>query len=446
MNLLDYVKKIDFRNLNLIDEDLRELAIVRKLLLELSKIFYRDTTFFLNKENLQERSRIYNKKIKINMVNDFSIVCNTYSQIVNDLLNTIFKIQSELISPNSDTYRHVDIIITTASGKRYIVDPLMDLVNFQSGMRTTEFASEMKFAKQYKDKFEFENIAFLKEDEINKIDEVIGYKNGIYVDDFLNLISDDFSDMKNFLRKNPKLSAELLKNERTIINENSNKPLEQKLDIISLKIYSGQNFHSIADLIIYIKKINEILLSNNEIQRLLIKSFFIDSKDIKNKKLLSFFKSCENRKRGVMVNLDDLNYIYTFGTNDFLKLTQENWNSLVKENNIFIKEVYHVKMLQSMKNYGVDRNLLHHSEFLRLFSLIEKNSEKNNINLLEYVKLDETFVEVNYERRLKFFIENNTLAILDIEKNEKFNVEYSDEGRKINYIKTYFPRKTTCTT
>ena len=54
MNLFDYFNNnIHIDKINNIDEDVRELAIVRYVMKEASKMFYRDYTFFLDKENIK---------------------------------------------------------------------------------------------------------------------------------------------------------------------------------------------------------------------------------------------------------------------------------------------------------------------------------------------------------------------------------------------------------
>lgn len=45
---------------------------------------------------------------------------------INDIYNK--EIDSELISPFDDKFRHVDLIIKTKKGNRYIVDPLTALI------------------------------------------------------------------------------------------------------------------------------------------------------------------------------------------------------------------------------------------------------------------------------------------------------------------------------
>ena len=124
MNLFDYFKdNVNIDKIKNIDEDIRELAIVRYVMKEASKMFYRDYTFFLDKENIEDRESIYNKEIDLNNIQDFAIVCKSYCNIIKNLLKCVYNIDTELVSPFEDKFRHVDLLIKTKNGKKYIVDP-----------------------------------------------------------------------------------------------------------------------------------------------------------------------------------------------------------------------------------------------------------------------------------------------------------------------------------
>jgi len=185
VNLYKYVKQtINLEVIEKLNEDKYELAITRNVLKKLSDIFYRDYTFFLNKENLVDRTDIYNKKIDIKNIEEFSIVCKTYCEIIKEILKENYDINSELISPFSDEFRHVDLMITTKDGKKYIIDPLSDLVEMQVGLKTNNFASKIYYDKNYKKIYK--EISFLTDEELEEIDDKIGYKNGSkYLDDHL---------------------------------------------------------------------------------------------------------------------------------------------------------------------------------------------------------------------------------------------------------------------
>ena len=75
MDLYKYIKEnIDIEKTYKLSDDKYELAIVRMILKELSKFFYRDYIFFLNKENLQDRKAIYDKEFDLSNIEDFEEV------------------------------------------------------------------------------------------------------------------------------------------------------------------------------------------------------------------------------------------------------------------------------------------------------------------------------------------------------------------------------------
>ena len=62
MNLYKYIEqKIQLKEIEKLPKDRYEIAIVRSTLKNLSNLFYRDYTFFLNKENLIDAVSFGNK-------------------------------------------------------------------------------------------------------------------------------------------------------------------------------------------------------------------------------------------------------------------------------------------------------------------------------------------------------------------------------------------------
>ena len=70
---------------------------------------------------------------------------------------------------------------------------------------------------------------------------------------------------------------------------------------------------------------------------------FCDEKDIKNQELKEIFKSGRTRKRGIAVRFKNKNYIFSLNSKSLI-YEDEEWESLVKENGIFIKKDYILKI------------------------------------------------------------------------------------------------------
>lgn len=436
MNLYNYVKgKIKIERINQLKGDYKELAIVRYVLKETSKLFYRDYTFFLNKENIKERYILYNKKIDLNNINDYSIVCKSYCLIISELLKE-YDVDSELISPFNDTFKHVDLLIKTKNGNKYIVDPLTDLIEIQTGLKTNNFTSKEYYESNYTKIFN--DISFLSEVELEQIDEKIGYKNSAnYLDNYLDEINTCFENIEEFLKKNKEIAIDLTGHEYDGKQLSDNEKIEFKLKYI-LKYFNNRKYlNGFVDLVMFSNIVIDKLFSPEEKNKIHAYNFFVDEKDLKSQELTNVLKDERTRKRGRVLSFNGKNYIFSLNK-ETLNYDDSEWEKIIEENNIFIKQEYRVQLLKYLKNNGVDRNIVHNNEFLRLFKKFETyllNSGKS----LEEIKLENIIIQDGMiitkikEKYILFKIEDGNLVIKDYEKNQKHIVFYGDEGRNISY-------------
>lgn len=210
MNLFEYMdRKVIIDDIKQFEGDFYELAIARKVIIEAAKIFYRNHTFFMDKENIKAREKLYNKEIDVRNIDDFSIVCNTYCRIIGEVLKENYDIDTELISPHKDKFRHVDLLLKTKKGSKYILDPLMDLERMQIGLKPDSFASKEEYDRFYVGKID--GVSFLTDEELRLIDDSIHYTiNGMYIDDSLDMLREDFDNLETVLMENDFLAEELL--------------------------------------------------------------------------------------------------------------------------------------------------------------------------------------------------------------------------------------------
>ena len=348
MNLYKYIKQnVELKEIATLPKDKYEIAITRSILKKLSNLFYRDYTFFLNKENLLDRKDIYNKKFDITYIEDFSIVCKTYCEIVKNILKENYGIDSELISPYSDEFRHVDLMIRTKTGKRYIVDPLSDLVEMQVGLKTNNFASKKYYDKTYKGIYE--EISFLTDDELEEIDDKIRYKSGnSYLNDSLNKIKSHLDNSN----KEQSISTE----------EERDKIIGDKLKYICEHLNNRNRINGIVDLVMYINVVIKQIFSTEEQKRIQVLNFFVDEKDIVNQELDSLLDKKKKRHRGVIIKVG--NKCFIIGLNTLFKEYSNNeWNEIADKNKIFIRPKFNVLLLEYLKKNGADRNIVHNNEF-----------------------------------------------------------------------------------
>lgn len=436
MNLYKYInEKIDLDIISDFKDEIYELAIVRMLLKELSKLFYRDYTFFLNKENLDDREAIYNKGYDLHDFQDFSVTCKRFSRIVVDLLKSNYNIDAEIISSTDDKFRHVDVLIKTKNGKRYIVDPLTDLIEIQVGLKTNNFASKEYYDNTYSQSIE--DISFLTEDELEEIDDKIKYTpDVVYLDEFLLYLKEKLDNIEELLKQNDRLSVELLGEKYDGRELSENERTELKLKFISKFFNNRKNLNGTVDLLMFANFIVKKIFLSQEQENIFINSFFVDKKDLDNTDLKRMLKGRENRKRGVVITYNGKNYVFSLNSRA-IEYTGEEWKKIVEKNKIFIRPKYPVKLLKYLKNNGVDRNLVHNNEFLRLFSIFE-NRLLNSGKSIEDIKRENVLIRDGMvltkigKKNISYKIENGNLVIEDYKRNLKHIIFYKDEGRNIS--------------
>lgn len=437
MNLYDYFKEnIQMNRIKDFNGDTYELALVRYVMRETSKLFYRNYTFFLNKENINDRDSIYNKEIDLSNIQDFSIVCKSYCDILRELLKQIYEIDSEVISAYNDRFRHVDLLIKTKGGNNYIVDPLTDLIEMQAGLRTNNFASKKYYENSYIGILD--NVKFLTEDELEQIDDKIGYKDDtVYLDDSLKNLKIDFYNFEEFLQKNESIAIELLGNKYDGRELSGDEKIDLKLKYISTHLNNRRYLNGFVELVMFSDIVIKSVFSEEEQKKIHTYSFFVDKDDLQNLELSNIFKSSENRKRGRVISINGRNYIFSLNENT-LQYDDEQWQKIIKENNIFVKPEYPVQLLKYIKNNGADRNIVHNNEFLRLFNKFE-TALLNSGKTLEDIKNDNISIQGDMiltkfgNNYISYKIENGHLVVKDYGKNQKHIIFYEDEGRNITY-------------
>ena len=447
MNLYDYFEeKIHKDKVKEYNGDMYEMALVRYVMKEASRLFYRDYTFFLYKENIKDRDGIYNKKIDLNDVKDFSIVCKSYCDVIRNLLKNTCGIEAEEVSAFSDKFRHLDLMIKTKSGNKYIVDPLTDLVEMQVGLRTNNFASKDYCEVFYENRLD--ELSFLSEEELEQIDNKIGYKNGdLYLNDVLKNLRNDFDNMEDFLSENQDVSVELLGYEYDGKPLSDDEKTELKIKYISKYLNNRKYLNGFVDLVMYSDIVMKRIFSKEEQKKVKIYSFFVDENDLKNQELGNILNSSETRKRGRVIKFNGENYIFSLNP-DTLKYEDEEWNKIVEENNIFIRPKYPVRLLNHLRTSGADRNIIHNHEFLRLFSKFETSLLKSGKQLediqKENVLIQEGTILTRFGNNyISYQIEDGNLAVCDYEKNLKYTVFYEDEGRNVHYETTQILKNNT---
>ena len=212
------------------------------------------------------------------------------------MLKQNHNIDAETISPFNDKFRHVDLLIKTKNGSRYIVDPLTDLIEMQVGLRTNNFASENYYNNMYNGILE--DISFLSDEELEEIDDEIGYKNnGFYLDDVFKLLRTKFENMGK---------------------------TDLKIKFISKHLNNRKNLNGFVELWILSNIVIKNLFTEKEQEKIHVNSFFVDELDLKNNDIRNILTDKENRKRGIVISSNGKNYIFTLNPNS-LEFDDAEW-------------------------------------------------------------------------------------------------------------------------
>lgn len=260
-------------------DDMKELAMVRKLQLMTAPYLKRNSKFFLEGSNVPQKAKAYNtplskEKFEEDLKNGkvTAAICDNLCKLSVKMLQEN-GLNAQTISCDTDIFRHIDILLTTKSRNQYIINILEDLDLIQAFMKTPNFASRDYYDIRYK-KFEnnggittngnrISNIKFIDSSELLQIDKNLGYvdKNGgLYQDDIYESLKHKLSNFKQLL-----LQGEYLKIDATIDEMMKNEPLEKvkqrKSDIMRVM---QENIENMSDEEILAKKLEWIFTYCND--------------------------------------------------------------------------------------------------------------------------------------------------------------------------------------
>ena len=187
MNLLDLIgSELEKMHLN-------DFEKVRYIYLRTCQLFYFDARYYYVEQfDKKLYKQIVNKKVDITKVDDFSVICHSYSKYI--LLRLINELTTANVSLQSGSHSFVEYI--DDSGSVWNLDATLgDLSRIKVGLKSTGFVC-------------LESWNFNYQDILDEIDELIGYKYKEKKDyiQFLDLSSfDDLINSINILINDSKL-------------------------------------------------------------------------------------------------------------------------------------------------------------------------------------------------------------------------------------------------
>lgn len=343
-----------------LNEEEQELAIARKLEVEMLPLLRRNINFFYAGANIPKKAQAYNQPMNEEEIKRaisekskaISVVCKPLCEMVVSILREN-GLNAETLSCDTDMFRHTDVLLTTKSGKQYIINYLEDMENVQTGMKTPDFASKAYYDRRYA-KFEggvttdgksLANISFLDEETIGKIDEQLGYKKyGMYMDEVIEQIREEFANFREVMTENEYAQA-ILNKERsgaTLTEEDKKRIheeiaqkynaktddeiLEQKLDWVFNYFNERMGITGHTDFVMYYSRLLLAkVLSPEEYRKLTRYDCFAKASEVpENSKLKDIFDydniEASNKLRFCVLECGDKAYAFSTKPNSYVKL------------------------------------------------------------------------------------------------------------------------------
>ncbi len=197
--------------------------------------------------------QMYNDFITLSMIekedynNKINATCKQHAEITRDIINSANqikrKIQAETVGYQEDQESHV-AVIATIDGKNYYLDINKDLYRVQKGLKTKGFAT-LDFV------WNGTKCEVVSAEELRRIDEKLGYCNGLYTDDIIEMLRKEMQQEQNWEQYNngkPKESAFEYKID-FIFEHLKNNILEQnEMGIVEVnKYYKNLYYHLLTE-------------------------------------------------------------------------------------------------------------------------------------------------------------------------------------------------------
>lgn len=362
-------KEINNLKFGPISTELKNLTIIKFILVKLSRICSRDDRFFLYKENLTLRRKIYNRKLRYNKKN-IKVSCKSFCCFIQEILNKL-EIRTLLFSPGEDEFRHY-VLIYSGQSNNYIIDPLLDLVNFKIYNEARFFCSEYE---------KFSNIRALSKYENDLINSIIKYK------------PNDYDDILQYRK----------------INKDNN-----VLDFLLSKAKESMLF-SVSDLVIYLNKAIDDAIK--ELKDKISISYCLAYKKIKKQQN---HKSVNKNDFGVYISYNKQKLYIFPNSKDFTVISGD------LEDFIYVKTKIKIRTFQNIKNIKANRQILDNIYFQKVFSEIERKEDVSE----DDISIDKKGNIYLIKHEIRFSIYKNRYLLIQTPKNQEL-VKVRDFGRKI---------------
>lgn len=352
-------------------EDEIEIAMARKLEILILPQLRRHIRFFYAGGNLKGKAKAYKDSHDIGDIEEvlnsdkgeiISTVCKPVCTMAAEILRDN-GIAADTVSCDTDIFRHTDVLMTTKSGKKYIINYLEDMEMIQTGMKTPDFASKAYYERRYK-KFEggkttdgkrLDGIDFLPEERLDLIDQNLGYKKyNMYMNSVIAQIKKEFENYREVMAENEWMGKklDLIQSNETISDIEMEKRrkeiydkyqqmsddevLESKLDWIFEYFNDRMDINGYTDFVMYYSRLLlKEVLSKEEYGKIKRFDCFVYPEDMpedsKLKEIINFDnREDTNKDRFAMVRCNGKYYVFSTKPNSYLKITEEELEEMRK--------------------------------------------------------------------------------------------------------------------
>lgn len=412
-------------------QDMQELKIVRRVLIESSAQVYRNLEFFYQAENIEQRREIYNRNETLEKGKTYAIVCKTFCEMIKKKLIEDYQINVETITCDSDEFGHVDILVTTKSGNKYIINCLSDLERIQMNMSSKRFASEKYYLERYAN---LDNISFLTKEELKEIDEELGYYQGIYMDEIIDMLADEYAQIRDILKENRDLRETLLGEnytEEMVDSLNDNDITNAKLNFLCEFFNDRRGIIGHIELVRIYKYFYRKLFDFNEQKNIKLYNAFFDSNREEDEEI---FNTQNNRVRFLVIQTADTVILLSTVSNVYKKINIEEWNEFQKERNVKVVPIATSKetISETLRNKGIAVNIMKHEIVKRRLRQWDERilgtlSEQETTNFLAEIEKQGNTVRFGDKEGNQYEIELGENYII-IKENNTQTLYYYENG------------------
>lgn len=377
------IKKIQLpKSCSELTSDEIELAKARKLQILMAPFFARDYDFFYQPNNYSLKRKIYNRPVKLEAGKEKNtIVCKTLVDLACEILKEN-EIEARPITCDDDEFSHIDLEITTKSGKKYIINFLSDLELTQMGCKPKRFASSEYLEERYSDKKD--KYSCLEEEKLKEIDKKLNFLvYDMYLNDAIALMKSEFDNYPQILQSSKEESDK--KRERRLKKLKPIDTAKMKVDFIMKYFNYRGNIRSQIELIRYYKMLIGELLTKEEQKCVKLLNSHIKKSNGEYEYLRPIFdelyEDSDDKWRFLIISVGKKHYAVSCKEKSYVQFNQSEMKEKIDKGEISIAQKKKSILGEFIRNMGKNVRLVKHpvvqEEICRYEVLIDRAKEKD---------------------------------------------------------------------